>query len=177
MKAQDTAHPSDSITLLTHPILWLRKRNEEVNTRRQVLSSPYSIHLPVLPSYLYFKWQEMSLKDEHACLEKQVFRYQDEKGRAFSAWLEVDRWQGVFNLNECSDMHSIQALSDMEFWGLALRERGNPESIIDNSSAQGAVFWHEDTLHIYPAQLGPAFESFLRECLLQPFRETSLHQR
>lgn len=60
MKAQDTAHPSDSITLLSHPILWLRKRNEEVNTRRQILSSPYSIHLPVLPSYLYFKWQEIS---------------------------------------------------------------------------------------------------------------------
>ena len=74
-------------------------------------------------------------------------------------------------------MHSIQALSDMEFWGLALRERGNTEAILDNSSAQGAVFWHEDTLSVYPAQLGPAFESFLRECLLQPFRETSLHQR
>lgn len=72
----------------------------------------------------------------------------------------------MFNLNERSGIHSKQALSDMEFWGLALRERGNPEAILDNSSAQGAVFWHEDTLHVYPAQLGLAFESFLRERLL-----------
>ena len=171
MKAQDTDHPSDAVALLAHPILWLRKRNEEQNARREILSSPYSIHLPIMPSDLYFKWQEMAMKNEHAHWEKKVFRYHDEKGRTFSAWFEVDRWQGVFNVDEHPAMFNKQAITDMEFWGLALRERGNPEAIIDAGLSQGAVFWYEDTLHVYPSQLGHAFESFLRECLLPTMQE------
>lgn len=171
MKAQNAIHPSESVNLLSHPILWLRNFNKKQNTRRQMFSSPYIIHLPVLPSALYFMWQKMASQHKSAHIEGRIFRYTDDKGQSFSALLEVDRWQGVFCLDVVSDKNKQQLISSLEFWGLALREHGNTEDVIDNSNAQGAVFWHDNTLHVYPAQLGVAFEDFLRKCLLPTLSE------
>lgn len=166
MNKQDINHPSETVSPLFHPIHWLQNHYKKQNARRQMFSSPYIIHLPVLPSYLYFRWQEMALQHKNVRIENRIFRYRDESGRSFSALLEVDRWQGVFCLDGSSEKGKQLPMTDMEFWGLALKEHGNTEEIISDCNAQGAVFWHDNTLHVYPAQLGPAFETFLRQSLL-----------
>lgn len=166
MKTQDVKLPSEAVSPLTHPILWLRNHNQKLNERREMFRKPYTIHLPILPSYLYFYWQEKALQHKSAFMEDRMFRFQDEKGRSFAAFLEVDRWQGVFCLDMPTGEDILPPMTDMEFWGLALREHGNTEEVLSSSNIQGAVFWHDNALHVYPAQSGVAFEAFLRESLL-----------
>lgn len=172
MKAQAVNNPSEEVCPLTHPILWLRNYNKKLNERRMAFSMPYKIHLPILPSFLYYLWQEKALQHESVRIENQIFQYNDEEGRSFSALLEVDRWQGVFCLDETPTKKEMLApITDMEFWGLALREHGNTDEVLCCSNTQGAVFWHDNELHVYPAQLGVAFESFMQECLLPEMSE------
>lgn len=166
MKTPDVKRSPAEFSPLTHPILWLRNHSKKMNERRKLFSKPYVIHLPILPSYLYFYWQKKALQHESVFMENRTFRYHDEKARFFSASLEVDRWQGIFCLNEPTGKDIMPPITDMEFWGLALREHGNTEDVLSCSNAQGAVFWHDNVLHVYPAQLGAAFDSFLHECLL-----------
>jgi len=103
------------------------------------------------------KWQAMCSGIERLwhgrCIKRSTFSLKD-------------RWQGVFCLNEPIGKEILTPITDMEFWGLALREYGNTEEVLSCSNAQGAVFWHDNVLHVYPAHLGAAFESFLQECLL-----------
>lgn len=166
MKTLDVKRPSEDFSPLTHPILWWRNHSNKLNERRKLFSKPYTIHLPILPSYLYFYWQEKALQHKSLFMENRTLRYHDEKNHYFLASLEVDRWQGVFCLNEPIGKEILPPITDMEFWGLALREHGNTEEVLSCSNAQGAVFWHDNVLHVYPAHLGAAFESFLQECLL-----------
>ncbi|MBQ7022939.1 MAG: hypothetical protein IJN29_05120 [Akkermansia sp.] len=166
MKTLDVKRPAADFCPLTHPILWWRNHSNKLNERRMLFSKPYTIQLPILPSCLYFCWQEKALLHESLFMENRTLRYHDEKNRFFWASLEVDRWQGVFCLNEPTEKEMQPPITDMEFWGLALREHGNTEEELSYSMAQGAVFWHDNVLHVYPAQIGAAFESFLQECLL-----------
>lgn len=166
MKTLDVKRPAADFSPLTHPILWWRNHCNKLNERRMLFSKPYTIQLPILPSCLYFCWQEKALRHESIFMENRTLRYHDEKNRFFSASLEVDRWQGVFCLNEPNRKDILRPITDMEFWGLALREHGNTEEVLSCSNAQGAVFWHDNVLHVYPAQIGAAFESFFQECLL-----------
>ncbi len=166
MKTLDAKRPSADFSPLTHPILWWRNHSNKLNERRMLFSKPYTIQLPILPSCLYFCWQEKALQHKSFFMENRTLRYHDEKNRFFWASLEVDRWQGVFCLNEPTEKEMQPPITDMEFWGLALREHGNTEEVLSYSMAQGAVFWHDNVLHVYPAQIGAAFASFLQECLL-----------
>ena len=166
MKTLDVKRPAADFSPLTHPILWWRNHSNKLNERRMLFSKPYTIQLPILPSCLYFCWQEKALLHESLFMENRTLRYHDEKNRFFLASLEVDRWQGVFCLNEPTEKEMQPPITDMEFWGLALREHGNTEEVLSCSNAQGAVFWHDNVLRVYPAQIGAAFESFLQECLL-----------
>ena len=100
-------------------------------------------------------------------MKNNVFFYKGDDGSFFTAHFEVNRWQGVFFLAS----HKIEAilpqLTDMEFWGMALREHANTDNQLpDKAKAHGAVFWQNGTLNVYPAKLGPSFEHYLHEHLL-----------
>lgn len=159
------AFPIDSHFL--HPIQWLKQCYSGAESRRQQFSMPYSVNLPILPSNLHAKWDELSKKNEKGHMNNNIFHYEDNNGLFFTALLEVNRWQGVFSFSPQSGKEQQSTLTPVEFWGMALREHSNLDTPVPNvEKAQGAVFWQNGTLNIYPANSGQTFERFLREKLL-----------
>lgn len=119
MKILDVKRPSEDFGPLTHPILWWRNHCNKLNERRRLFSTPYTIQLPILPSYLYFCWQEKALQHKSLFMENRTLRYHDEKDRFFfSASLEVDRWQGVFVSMSPTEKIYCRPLQIWSFGGL-----------------------------------------------------------
>lgn len=165
METRNNIPSSQSGSHFLHPILWLKHRCSDAESRRRQFSMPYSVELPVLPSNLHARWHDLCGSQAGAQMENNIFHYEGDEGLFFTALLEVNRWQGVFSFSAQKEKRSV--LTPVEFWGMALREHSNLETQVPGvEKAQGTVFWQNGILNVYPADLGQAFEGFLREKLL-----------
>lgn len=159
-----TTSRKKAVSFLKHPFRWWKLRHMKYQAHRNSLRRPYIIPLPQLPSQVWLQWQELAEHCPEAGTENNIFRYRNADGAVFSALVEVDKWQGVFNLAGAEDSSALP-ITSVEFWALAMREHANTEELVQ-TDVQGAVFWNDGELHVYPVNMGKAFERFFREHLM-----------